>query len=120
MSDSTEAAKLFALYGLGGLHSVSDPTCDLYRAYGLSRGKVHQLFGRGVWLRGITAALFEGHGIGRLSGDGFRMPGVFLFDRGTVVAERKAATAADRPDYLSIVTDYDQRKGAAPALTSTG
>jgi peroxiredoxin len=102
MSETAQATRFFERYGLESVHHFSDPTCKLYRAFGLDRGTFLQLFGPRVWFRGITAGLFSRHGMGPLSGDGFQMPGVFLVDRGKILSAFRAATAADRPDYLSV------------------
>jgi hypothetical protein len=102
MSEIPQAAQFFARYGLESAHHFSDPTCTLYRAFGLRRGTILQLFGPRVWLRGMIAGLLNRHGLGPVTGDGFRMPGVFLLEGGKVVSAFRAATAADRPDYLSI------------------
>jgi hypothetical protein len=104
MSEVSQATRLFARFNLESVHHFSDPTCKLYRAFGLQRGTFLQLFGPKVWLRGVLAGLFRRHGVGPLSGDGFRMPGVFLLDRGKIVSAFRAATAADRPDYLSVAS----------------
>ena len=55
-----------------------------YAAYGLGRGSLSQLFGWRSWLRGAVATL-QGHVVGRLTGDGFQMPGTFLIDTGGVI-----------------------------------
>lgn len=54
-------------------------------------------------MRGLQAML-RGHGIGKLTGDGFRMPGAFVIIDGKVVVEHRATSAADRPDYLSMLS----------------
>jgi hypothetical protein len=88
----------------------SDPECRLYRAFALERGGFRQLFGARVCWRGLMAAILRGHGVGRLEGDAFRLSGVFLLDQGRVLAEYRATTAADRPDYVQIA-----RQGCAEA-----
>ncbi len=64
-------------YGLGDVPAISDPGRRLYRAFGLRRGRLAQLFGWNVWRRGISA-FFAGHSVGLLDGDGAQMPGVFF------------------------------------------
>ena len=76
----------------------SDPDCLTYRALELRRGTLRQLLGVRVFLRGALA-LLRGHGIGRLEGDGFQMPGAFLIHRGLVVRAFRHKLASDRPDY---------------------
>jgi len=102
MSDPLSATLRFERYSLGDVHRYSDPKCVLYRAFGLPRGSFRQVLGAWVWWRGLIAAVLCGHGIGRLEGDGFRMPGVFLLDHGRIMAEHRAVSAADRPDYVDI------------------
>jgi hypothetical protein len=103
MSEALSATMRFEEHNLGDVHRYSDRECQLYRAFGLERGRFRQLFGIRVCWRGVVAALWRGHGIGRLEGDGFRLPGVFLLCHGRILSEFRAATAADRPDYVAIV-----------------
>lgn len=107
MSRPDVAAAMFEEYGLLDLDQISDPECELYRAFGLERGDLTQLFGPMVWARGFVAGVLRGHGVGHLQGDGFRMPGVFLVNEGRVVREYRHERASSRPDYaaLSLCTD---------------
>ncbi len=86
-------------YGLTTAAWFADPDRLLYRALELSRGSFSQLFGPRVLIGGIRAAM-HGHGIGKLEGDGFQMPGAFVLHHGRVVRAYRHATAADRPDLL--------------------
>lgn len=86
---------------LDGAVHFSDPSCALYRAFGLERGTLGQLLGPVVWWRGFLAFL-RGHGVGCMVGDGFQMPGVFLLQDGQVKKAYRHKTAADRPDYLQV------------------
>lgn len=90
-------------YGLEGLPRVSDPEKVLYASFGLRRGSPLQLFGPKVWWRGFVATL-GGHKVGKLVGDGFQMPGVFLVRDGKVDRAFRHETAGDRPDYLDLGT----------------
>ncbi len=102
MSGGEQARKMLERYGLAGLHHVSDPQKSLYRAFGLSRGNLSQIFGPWVWWRGFQAGVLRGHGIGPIQGDGFQMPGVFLIFHGEVVRSFVHHSAADRPDYAEL------------------
>ena len=102
MADVAYGEQFLSGYGLetgSGVSHVSDPDKRLYRAMGLKRGTLGQLFGWKSWVRGFKAGLIDGHLVGKLVGDGFQMPGVFLVDRGEVVRTYRHASAADRPDY---------------------
>jgi peroxiredoxin len=101
--ENEEARVFFSKYGLGNVPRISDPNQTLYRAFGLSRGSLGQLFGPVVWWRGFQAALMAGHGVGMLKGDGFQMPGVFLLYHGTVLRSYRHQNASDRPQYAHLV-----------------
>ena len=87
---------------LGGIAHISDPECQLYNLFRLQRARFSQVFGLRVWLRGFKSGVLHGHGIGKLVGDGFRMPGVFLIYRGELLKSYKHQLASDRPDYVSL------------------
>ena len=101
MSSPMDATILFERYGLTGVHRYSDPHCEIYRSFGLTRGKIFQVFAAKVWRRALLDGVLFRFGWGKLKGDGFRMPGTFLLLDGRVVARKLAETAADRPDYAS-------------------
>ncbi|KAA1258504.1 AhpC/TSA family protein [Rubripirellula obstinata] len=100
--DPAKASADFASYGLGEIDHVSDPQCQLYRAYDLQRGKFLQLFGPSVWWRGFKAAILARHGVGKLDGDGFQMPGAFLVKDSQIIKEYRHQTAADLPDVCEL------------------
>ena len=77
MSDDGDAQNQFAKYTLDDLSRISDPR---------------------VWFQGIRA-MFRGNTVGKLQGDGFQMPGVFIMHKGQVIQSFKHATAGDRPEY---------------------
>jgi peroxiredoxin len=101
MGPTEEAGAFFARYGLEGVEQISDPTAALYRSFGLRRGNLWQLFGPRVAWRGLMATL-AGHKVGRLRGDGFQMPGVFLVRDGRIIREFKHRDAGQRPDYTEL------------------
>lgn len=102
MSESPIADQYFKSYGLPDIEHVSDQNGEMYRAFSLSRGSFTQLFGPKVWWRGFTAGILKGHGIGKLQGDGFQMPGVFILHKNIIVDKYFYSTAADRPDLLTM------------------
>ena len=98
MVDQAQGQAVLAKYGLGDVAHVSDPGKALYRALGLARGSLWQLFGIKSFVRGLYAGVLGGHWVGKLAGDGFQMPGVFLIHNGQVLRGFVHKTAADRPD----------------------
>ena len=116
MSPEPDAGAFFARYGLGDVDRVGDPERRLYRAFGLQRGSIRQLFGWRVWWRGWQAGVLGRHGVGALAGDGLQMPGAFLVWRGRIVREFIHDSAADRPDYVALSTlPSDETTGELPA-----
>lgn len=102
MGDEAAGKAFFAAYSLSEVSRISDPACQLYRAYGLHRGQIAQLLGPAVWWRGFKAAILARHAVGPSGGDGFQMPGAFLVRDGMIVREYRHKTAADRPDYCEL------------------
>lgn len=102
MAGAETAASFFRRYGLDDLPRVSDPERTVYRAFGLGRGSFAKLLGPKVWWRGFEASFLNRHGFGRLVGDGFQMPGVFVVFHGTVLRSYRHQSTADRPHYLQL------------------
>lgn len=103
MARDAAAAAMFAEYGLQDVHRFSDQGRRFYRAFGLRRGTLSQLFGPTSWRRAFQAGVRDGHGAGRLQGNGFQMPGVFLVDQGNIIAGYAHLTVSDRPDYRQLI-----------------
>jgi peroxiredoxin len=99
---ATEAAPWFKKYGLDDVTAVSDPRLAHYRAFGLSRTRVQSLIDPKVWTRGAICAL--SHGFGSQTPEMMRqLPGVFVVQRGRVLAEYRHSSPSDRPDYLALI-----------------
>jgi peroxiredoxin len=105
MGEPTFGRDFFSKYGLADLHQISDPGQGLYRAFGLPKGNLWMLFGPKVWVRGLDAAILKRHGVGRLAGDGFQMPGLFMIFHGQILRSYRHQSAADRPDYVRFVNE---------------
>lgn len=84
-----------------GIDRVSDPSCELYHAFGLKKGGIRELLGPRVWWFGFLS-VFKGCGVGHLAGDGRQMPGAFLFHKGEIIAAQRAKSASDMPDLTAL------------------
>jgi len=104
MGDPGQADRYFEKYRFQGATHVSDPDCILYQRFQLKRGSFNQLFGLKSWVRGFQAGVLKGYGLGKLVGDGFRMPGVFVLYRGKIVKAYRHTHAADQPDYQDLAS----------------
>lgn len=103
MAPNETAERYFSRYGLTGVKHISDPDCEYYSLFGLTKGTFTQLFGLQSWIRGFSAGVVAGHGVGTQLGDGFQMPGVFVIHEGKVLNSFIHKLASDRPDYLDMV-----------------
>lgn len=110
MGDRTEIRNVIARYGLSDLERICDPEQRLYGAFGLVKGTWRQLFGPKVWIRGMIAGLFGGHGLGKPVADATQMPGVFYIDKGWIVRRFRHKSAADRPCYTDLCHDSAEKQ----------
>jgi len=107
MGREEAAETILAKYKLGDVPRVWDPKVSLYRAFGLEKGALAQLFGPKVWVRGFSAGLLGRHRMGKSDGDVTQMPGVFLVFHGEILKSYRHQSAADRPDYVALVRELN-------------
>jgi peroxiredoxin len=103
MADDKLAERYFNRYNLTGIDHVSDPSCEYYAAFGLTRGNLNQLFGLKTWLRGFNAGVVNNNWAGPQLGDGFQMPGIFVIQDGQIRSSFIHKYVSDRPDYEALV-----------------
>lgn len=97
---STQGGNRWLEETLPDIARVSDEPRVLYQAIGLRRGEFLELFGPGVWAEGVKAMR---HGVGRLQGDGFQMPGVLVVRDGEVIYLQDFAHVGQRVDWQAAV-----------------
>ncbi|MDW8344362.1 MAG: peroxiredoxin-like family protein [Verrucomicrobiae bacterium] len=105
MADPQQWEGFIRRYGLQDVTAIHDPGKELYRAFGLGRGTLRQLFGLRVWLRGIAAGIFRGHGLSIPRQDPWQMPGVFVLKDGKITAAYRHRYVSDRPHYVGLVCE---------------
>lgn len=122
MGSPMEGTTILSRYNVDYWHHISDPFCVIYRGFGLQRGKFGQLFSGKVLWRGLVLGLIGGHGIGKVEGDSFFLPGVFVLHQGRVVFGQPAEDASQRPDFVAIAkqaVEIGQRQdGGMPNLNA--
>ena len=84
--------------------AVADPDAELYRAFGVGRGGLREMFGLASWKAGIRATL-KGHLINRKIGDAWTLPTVFAVRGGSLVGEFRGRHAGDHPDLDTLFAD---------------
>ena len=104
MGDTELLNKKLAKYQVADLSRICDPGQELYRAFGLKRGTLGQLFGLKVLTRAFLGGALLRHGLGPVVGDSLQLPGVFLIQNGEIHRRFRHRSAADRPDYVKICT----------------
>lgn len=102
MGDGRSLDALLQKHKLDDLDLISDPDQTLYRAFGLKRGNVWQLFGSKVLWRAFGAGVLLRYGIGPVVADSAQMPGVFYLEQSVIVRRFRHQSAADRPDYACL------------------
>lgn len=103
MSEESYAREVLRIYELDDVSHISDPGQNMYRQYGLQRGKWWQLVGLRVALRGFAAGLLKGHLPGKVVADPYQMPGVFMLKKNKVVSQFVHRYASDRPHYRELL-----------------
>jgi hypothetical protein len=83
------------------VRAVADPSAAFYRAFGIERGGLVQMFGPGVWA-GRSRARAKGHRNGERGADIWRMPGIALVQGSKILWAHEYRHAADHPDYEHI------------------
>jgi hypothetical protein len=102
MGNEEQAKKFFTKFGLHEEHRVSDPEQKLYKVFALQRGRLDQLFGLKFWKREIRDKVTLTHGIGKVIGDSFQLPGVFLIQRSEILKAFRHDSVADQVDYVGM------------------
>lgn len=108
MGSEQDGAELVQRHGLPGVTHFSDPHCVAYRAFQVGRGSFSQVFSAHIVVR-AWQALLRGHGVGKLHGDGFRMPGAFVVFEGRILAGKALEGVADVPDYVGLATSAEAK-----------
>lgn len=103
MSSNEIAEKFFEEYKLKDVRHISDPSCELYTNFGLTKGNFGQLFGLSTWMRGFELRK-KGmkYSVDQI-GDSFQMPGIFMLYEGKVTDSYIHKTISDKPDYDKMI-----------------
>ena len=102
MGNEQQATKFFTRFGLNDEHRVSDPEQKLYKSFSLQRGSLAQLFGLKVWKREFRDRIMLTHGMGKIIGDSFQLPGVFLIQHSEILKAFRHESVADKVDYVGM------------------
>lgn len=105
MAQQDIADEYFKEFKLSGVLHISNPHKDLYRAFGLMKGTVSQLYGLSTWIRGFGAQTKQYKlEVAEHLGDSTQMPGMFLIKNGEVTKQFIHRRASQRPDYQDFLS----------------
>lgn len=104
LAEPSEGKRYFGKYNLEDQLSISDPDASLYKAFGLAKGKMNQLFGLSTLIRGAQLGLVKGYGFNWFAGDGFQMPGIFVLYKNTIESQFIHYRISDRPNYDKLLS----------------
>jgi hypothetical protein len=99
MGEHAEVSQWEKFPALATVPQVLDPSLGLYKLAQLPKGKMGQLLGLRVWIRGVEAGFLKGHGVGALQGDGFQLGGYAWLKNGVLTLGKAQADAQDRLDF---------------------
>ena len=102
MGNEAQAQKFFSKFALNGEPRVSDPQRRIYKIFSLRRGTLTQLFGLKVWKREFRDRIMLTYGVGKVIGDSFQLPGVFLVHHSEVLKAFRHESVADEVDYVGM------------------
>lgn len=103
MTDYETADSYFEEYAFDQLEHISDPNCEIYKNFGLTKGSVSQLFGLSTWVRGFQLTA-KGIPITTKSiGDSFQMPGIFILHNNKIQESYIHSKVSEKPDYEKLL-----------------
>jgi alkyl-hydroperoxide reductase/thiol specific antioxidant family protein len=102
MGSEAQAQKFFSKFALNGEPRVSDPQRRIYKTFSLRRGTLTQLFGLKVWKREFRDRIMLTYGVGKVIGDSFQLPGIFLVHHSEVLKAFRHESVADEVDYVDM------------------
>jgi hypothetical protein len=90
-----------------GARALADPEGELYRAFGVERGGVREMFGLASWSCGLRAVR-QGHFVNRKIGDPWTLPTIVAVRGGSIVWEFHGDHAGHHPDVAAIPTQLER------------
>ncbi len=102
MASEEEAEGLFYLYDLNDVIRVSDPKRELYQAFRIARGSLHQVFDPRIWLQSLLAKTLSMDQLNPILGDPLQMGAVFLLFNGELIHSFRNHLITDIPSYLDL------------------
>jgi hypothetical protein len=112
MGPTDSGLEMKTKYNLQKTLFISDQEQQMYRLFDFKRGTWPQLVGVKNWIRGFSAGILKGHGVGALEGDGKQLGGVVYFNKGDYMILHQSAYAGDVGDFMELlkkVSDQSNR-----------
>mgnify|MGYP001386991140 CR=1 FL=1 len=103
MVDNERAKKQLQSYKFLACHTIADPRRELYRSFGLSRGRLYQLFSFRVLWKTFLISIFGKCRVGNVLGDVYQMSGMFLLYQNKVLNSFVPEYISDEVDLLEFI-----------------
>lgn len=110
MSTEETAQSFFDQFNLKNVMHISDPQCELYAQFGLTKGTFTQLMGLRTWMGGFRTRKKGIHISAQSIGDSLQMPGIFILCNGAVAESYIHKVISDKPDYEYLINCCKPRK----------
>ena len=102
MSSDSFAKEMAKIYQLENTKFISDPEQVMYEAFNLKRvSTFHFLHPKNLY-RLMHSAVVDGNLWGRVQGDGFQLPGIFVIKKNRIIKAFRHKLVSDKPDILSL------------------
>lgn len=107
MGTDEQARKLLGLHGLEDALKVSDPQQRVYQAFGLGRARFFQIVNVRTVLQGLRAAIDKGYRAGKVIGDPWQLPGLFIVRQGRVIYSYRPTQISAVPALPDLLGNQD-------------
>jgi peroxiredoxin len=102
MSSDSFAKEMANVYRLQNCRFISDPEQIMYDAFNLKKvSTFHFLHPKNIY-RLLHSAVVKGNLWGRVQGDGFQLPGIFIIKKNRIVSAFRHKLVSDKPDILNL------------------
>lgn len=102
MSSEYFADQMADLYKLKSCRFISDPEQIMYDAFNLKRvSTLHFLHPLNIY-RLLHSSFVRGNIWGRIQGDGFQMPGIFIIRKNKIIKSFRHKLVSDKPDIINL------------------
>ncbi|NND76747.1 MAG: redoxin domain-containing protein [Flavobacteriales bacterium] len=102
-SSREHANKVLDIYSLSQFEHVSDPSCIVYKAFGIEQHSYLELLKPSV-IWGTLKGILMGHLPGKINGDPLQKPGIMVVKDASIVESFNYSNIASKPPLLRMAS----------------